>query len=166
MNFNPVVLAIPMYFILIGIEVLIDRFYNTRLYRLNDSLTNVSCGIGQQASGVFLKVISIGVYEFIFTNFSLFSLDLYFGWWTKFILVFFLYDLAYYWAHRMSHEINLFWGGHVVHHQSEEFNFSVALRQSWFQTIFTSPFSWPIALLGFDTTTFLLASGLNTVYQF
>jgi alkylglycerol monooxygenase len=80
--------------------------------------------------------------------------------------LFLLTDLAYYWAHRMSHEINLFWGGHVVHHQSEEYNLSVALRQSSFQVVWTFAFSLPIAVLGFETTDFILISALNTLYQF
>lgn len=75
-------------------------------------------------------------------------------------------DLAYYWAHRMSHEINLFWGGHVVHHQSEDYNLSVALRQSSFQVVWTFAFSLPLALLGFETTDFVLISAFNTLYQF
>jgi alkylglycerol monooxygenase len=74
--------------------------------------------------------------------------------------------VAYYWAHRMSHEINLFWGGHVVHHQSEEYNLSVALRQSSLQVIWTFAFNLPIAFLGFSTLDFVLVAALNTLYQF
>ena len=66
----------------------------------------------------------------------------------------------------MSHEINLFWGGHVVHHQSEEYNLSVALRQSSFQVVWTFFFYLPLAFIGFETTDFLLISALNTLYQF
>jgi hypothetical protein len=66
----------------------------------------------------------------------------------------------------MSHEINLFWGGHVVHHQSEDYNLSVALRQSSLQVVWTFSFSLPIALLGYDTIHFALISALNTLYQF
>ena len=66
----------------------------------------------------------------------------------------------------MSHEINLFWGGHVVHHQSEDYNLSVALRQSSLQVVWTFAFNLPIALLGFKTVDFALISALNTLYQF
>jgi hypothetical protein len=66
----------------------------------------------------------------------------------------------------MSHEVNLFWGGHVVHHQSEEYNLSVALRQSSLQTVWTFAFNLPIALLGFDPLHFVLVSAFNTLYQF
>jgi alkylglycerol monooxygenase len=77
-----------------------------------------------------------------------------------------LVDLAYYWAHRTSHEVNLFWGGHVVHHQSEDYNLSVALRQSSFQVIWTFAFSLPLAIVGFDTWDFAMISAFNTLYQF
>lgn len=110
-----------------------------------------------------MRVFAIGVYEVLYANFAFFSWDKTWAYW---LLLFLLTDLAYYWAHRMSHEINLFWGGHVVHHQSEEYNLSVALRQSSFQVIWTFGFSLPIALLGFDTLDFALISALNTLYQF
>jgi hypothetical protein len=75
-------------------------------------------------------------------------------------------DFAYYWAHRMSHEVNLFWGGHVVHHQSEEYNLSVALRQSSLQVVWTFAFNLPIAFLGYRTFDFVLVAAFNTLYQF
>jgi alkylglycerol monooxygenase len=141
----------------------VERLSHRKLYRLPDAIANLSCGITSQLSGLFMRVFAIGVYEVLYTNFAFFP-------WTKtwvyWLLLFLLVDLAYYWAHRMSHEINLFWGGHVVHHQSEEYNLSVALRQSSFQVIWTFGFSLPIALLGFDTLDFALISALNTLYQF
>jgi len=75
-------------------------------------------------------------------------------------------DFFYCGAHRLSHEMNLLWTGHVVHHQSEEYNLSVALRQSTFQKFFTTPFYWPLALLGFKSEWFLVVSAINLLYQF
>lgn len=163
MDFNPIVLSIPIFFILIGIELLIQRFSHKKLYRLQDALTNISCGITQQLSGLFLRILAIGVYQVVFHYFSLFTLE---RTWLYWIALFLLVDLAYYWAHRMSHEVNLFWGGHVVHHQSEDYNLSVALRQSSFQVVWTFAFSLPIAVLGFNTIDFALMSAFNTLYQF
>ncbi|MBN8653492.1 MAG: sterol desaturase family protein [Cytophagales bacterium] len=164
MNLNPIVLSIPIFFILIGIELVVERLSHKKLYRMPDAIANLSCGITSQLSGLFMRVFAIGVYELLYNNFALFT------WenknWIYWLVLFLLVDLAYYWAHRMSHEINLFWGGHVVHHQSEEYNLSVALRQSSFQVIWTFGFSLPIALLGFDTLHFALISALNTLYQF
>jgi alkylglycerol monooxygenase len=163
MNLNPIVLSIPIFFLLIGIELVVERLSHRKLYRFPDAIANLSCGITSQVSGLFLRVVAIGVYEVIFSNFALFKLE---HNWLYWVALFFLVDLAYYWAHRMSHEINLFWGGHVVHHQSEDYNLSVALRQSSFQVVWTFAFNLPLALIGFDTYDFVLMSALNTLYQF
>ena len=163
MNLNPIVLSIPIFFILIGIELLIERFTNKDLYRFPDAIANISCGITSQLSGLFLTFLGIGIYTILFEQFAFFHLQ---ATWYYWIILFLLVDLAYYWGHRMSHEVNLFWGGHVVHHQSEEYNLSVALRQSSLQTVWTFAFNLPIALLGFDPMHFVLVSAFNTLYQF
>jgi alkylglycerol monooxygenase len=163
MNVSPIVLSIPVFFLLIGIELTVERLSHRKLYRLPDAIANLSCGITSQLSGLFLRVLGIGVYELLYSNFALFTLPVN---WLYWVVLFLLVDLAYYWAHRMSHEVNLFWGGHVVHHQSEDYNLSVALRQSSFQVVWTFAFSLPIAVLGFDTYHFALIAAFNTLYQF
>lgn len=164
MNINPIVLSIPIFFLLIGIELLVERFTHQKLYRLPDAISNISCGITSQLSGLFLKIFGIGVYQLLFENFALFAPDS--SSWMYWVSLVLLVDFAYYWAHRMSHEVNLFWGGHVVHHQSEEYNLSVALRQSSLQVVWTFAFNLPIALLGFKTVDFVLVAAFNTLYQF
>ena len=163
MNVNPIILSIPIFFVLIGVELLVERFTHKELYRLPDAIANLSCGITSQLSGLFLRIFGIGIYQYLFEHFAFFSLERNWLYWVALIL---LVDLAYYWAHRMSHEINLFWGGHVVHHQSEDYNLSVALRQSSIQVIWTFAFSLPIAFLGFNTLDFALIAAFNTLYQF
>jgi alkylglycerol monooxygenase len=164
LNINPIVLSIPVFFLLIGIELLVERFTQKKLYRLPDAVSNISCGITSQLSGLFLAILGIMIYQLVFENFALFAPDN--TTWLYWIGLILLVDFAYYWAHRMSHEVNLFWGGHVVHHQSEEYNLSVALRQSSLQVIWTFAFNLPIALLGFSTTDFVYVSAFNTLYQF
>lgn len=164
MQLNPIVLSIPIFFILIGVELLVERFTHQKIYRLQDAIANLSCGITSQLSGLFLKIFGIGIYQLLFEHFAVLELDNE-TWW-YWVLLILLVDHSYYWAHRMSHEINLFWGGHVVHHQSEEYNLSVALRQSSLQVIWTFAFSLPIAFLGFRTFDFALISAFNTLYQF
>jgi sterol desaturase/sphingolipid hydroxylase (fatty acid hydroxylase superfamily) len=163
MDLDPIVLSIPIFFILIGIEIIVERLTHSKLYNLPDSIANLSCGITSQLSGLFLKIFAVGIYQLIFQIGALFTLERNWLYWLSLVL---LVDLAYYWAHRMSHEVNLFWGGHVVHHQSEEYNLSVALRQSSLQVIWTFAFNLPLALVGFQTTDFVLISALNTLYQF
>jgi alkylglycerol monooxygenase len=163
MNLSPVVIAIPMYFVLMGIELIALRFQNGPSYRLNDTLTNINCGIVSQVTGVFLKILSIGVYTWVYEKYRLFTIE---NSLIHLFILFVLYDFLYYWAHRYSHEINLFWGGHVVHHSSEEYNLSVALRQSSTQTIWTFSFYLPLALMGFDPVSLVVISGFNLLYQF
>ncbi len=163
MNINPIVLSIPVFFILIGLEVLIQHFASRKLYRLNDAVTNISCGITQQVSGVFLKLFGIGLYTLVYEYLRIWEIP---TTWYTLVILFVATDFAYYWAHRMSHEINLFWSGHVVHHQSEDYNLSVALRQSSFQVIWTSAFYFPLALIGFKPMDFALMAALTTLYQF
>ncbi|MCH2198185.1 MAG: sterol desaturase family protein [Flavobacteriales bacterium] len=86
--------------------------------------------------------------------------------WGAFILCFVAVDLAYYWSHRVSHQVNLFWTGHVVHHQSEEYNLSVALRQGAFQKMLMFWVYLPLAAIGFPPEWFLISMGFNLLYQF
>jgi sterol desaturase/sphingolipid hydroxylase (fatty acid hydroxylase superfamily) len=163
MDVSPVILAIPVFFILIGLEVGYGYYQNRKLYRLNDAVANISCGIVEQLTGVFAKVFTVAAYHFIYTKFAIFTLE---DTWYWILLCFIGVDFFYYWAHRLSHQVNLFWLGHIVHHQSEDYNLSVALRQSTFQKMFTFYFYFPLAFLGFKTEWFLLMGAFNLLYQF
>ncbi len=163
MSINPIILSIPIFFILIGLELVVDKLRNRSNYRFNDAITNISCGIGEQVTGVFFKIAVVGLYQFLFTHYALFPIPVN---WTTGLLLFIGVDFFYYWFHRYSHVINLFWGGHVVHHQSEEYNLSVALRQGWFQKFFSFGFYLPLAFIGFEPEQFLIVSSLVTLYQF
>jgi sterol desaturase/sphingolipid hydroxylase (fatty acid hydroxylase superfamily) len=163
MDLSPVILSIPLFFILIGLELLYTLLKRPDYYRVSDAVSNISCGIGDQVVGVFAKVLVIGVYHFLYVNYALFQFEQTIW---SFIILFVAADFIYYWVHRSSHEVNFLWAGHVVHHQSEDYNLSVALRQSWFHKFFTFAFYLPLALIGFSTEAFIWANGLNQLYQF
>ena len=158
-----IVLSIPIFFILIGIELLISRLRKSELYRFDDAVTNISCGILQQVSGVFFKTILIIGYIFLFDNFKLFDIEDSF---LTYTLLFVGVDFCYYWFHRYAHEVSILWGTHIVHHQSEEYNFSVALRQSSFQGFVSMIFYLPLALIGFNPVAFVTVNAFQTLYQF
>ncbi len=161
---NYILYAIPIFFLLMGVELVVARRQGRRLYRFNDAISDLGCGISQQVGGAFLSVITIGSYIWIYENIRLFELPLD-AWWT-WLIGFVLYDLCYYWLHRKSHEVNILWAGHAPHHQSEEYNLAVALRQGLFQNPFTAPFYWPLAVLGFHPVLFLVVGQIITLYQF
>src|SRR5882757_7297165 len=122
---------------------------NRALYRLPDAIVHMSCALTTQLSGCCIPLFPLVAPDLIYSRAALLHPTRN---WLYWLSLFLLVDLAYYWAHRTSHEVNLFWGGHVVHHQSEEYNLSVALRQSSFQVVWTFAFSLPLAVLGFETT--------------
>jgi len=163
MDFNPIILSIPIYFGLILIEWIYDLIKKKGIYRLADAYANISSGIFEQITGVFIKVFAIGIYVIFYDNFRIMEIP---TTWPYLILMWLAVDFSYYWAHRWSHTVNLFWLGHVVHHQSEDYNFSVALRQGALQKVFTFWVYLPMAILGFDPTWFVIIGALNTVYQF
>lgn len=159
-----IALAIPIFFALIGVEWLYARWRREALYRLNDSVSDLSTGILDQVLGVFTKAITVGAYAWIWERFRVADWQLASGW--TWLLCFLGVDFFYYWFHRVSHESNLPWGAHIVHHSSEEYNLSVALRQGALQSLWSFPFYLPLAWLGFPPLVFLACSSFDTLYQF
>ena len=159
-----IIYSIPVFFILIGVELLISKIRKLSYYRFNDAVTNLSCGIGSQVSGIFLKLLTVVAYIKLY-DMSPLKGKTPNAWW-MWILLFFAVDFFYYWFHRLAHEISIMWGSHVVHHQSEEYNLSVALRQAWYQGAFSFVFYLPLAMLGFEPAMFFVISQIVTLYQF
>lgn len=160
---NYIVYSIPVFFLLIGVELLFDKLKKTGYYRMNDALSNINAGITEQVTGAFLKAFVVGIYAWLFAEMRFFTIPANgFTW----VILFISVDFFYYWFHRYAHEINFLWGGHVVHHQSEEYNLSVALRQGAFQKFGSFAFYLPLALIGFDPVMFIVVSQFQTLYQF
>lgn len=164
MDFNPVILSIPLYFLLIGFELIYQLVKKAKIYRTNDAISNISCGISSQVTNAIWGVLSIAMYQYIYEYWSITTIP---DTWWSYVLLFLLVDLMYYWFHRASHEINFLWNvAHVVHHQSEDYNLSVALRQASLGGVFAMVFYLPLALIGFNTYAFLAVKGINLIYQF
>ncbi|WP_437752982.1 sterol desaturase family protein [Sorangium sp. So ce1389] len=163
MSSSLILLAVPVFFALIGVELWLCRRRGRRDYRFSDALANLSCGVGQQT---IVTLVSVGllVYVFLFERAAPVRLPP--GAVSTWLACFVAVDFCYYWAHRASHRVNFLWAAHAVHHQSEDYNLSVALRQSWAQRAFFWPFFWPLALLGFPPAVLVTTYTLNTLYQF
>jgi len=159
-----IVASIPLFFILIAIEMVAARVLERRVYRFADSFADLGCGMIEQLLGVLVKGSLFAAYLGLYSRVRLFELPE--GSWVVFAACLLGVDFLYYWFHRMSHEIGAFWAAHSVHHQSEEYNLSVALRQGAFQGFFSWVFYLPLAVLGFPPATFITCSALNTLYQF
>ncbi len=161
---NYILYAIPFFFLLIGLELLVDRWRGLSTYRLADSINSLSAGVLSQISGLLTKGLGLLTYGLALQHVALFELSAQQAW--VWVLAFVLYDFCYYWNHRLGHERNVLWAAHSVHHQSEDYNLSTALRQTSSGFLFSWIFYLPLAVLGVPLVVFLSVAALNLLYQF
>lgn len=161
---NPIVYAIPVFMLFVGLEAWLAWRRGLRVYRLHDALTSINIGAMSETIRALLKLLSLAVYAVVVERVGAFSWDLKSPW--VWVLAFFMYDFFYYWAHRSGHEVNLLWASHVVHHSSEDYNLSTALRQSSTNQVFYWLFYLPMAVVGIPVTVFVVIALISVVYQF
>jgi alkylglycerol monooxygenase len=141
---DPIALAVPFFFVLIGLELLLARRRGVSVYRFTDTLTDLSCGITSQVVLIFWAALQLAIYDGVYRHAHLLSLTPSWGRpWLPWVVAFIGVDLLYYWWHRLSHEVNFLWAAHVVHHQSEDYNLAVALRQAVLTSWTALPFYLP-----------------------
>lgn len=160
--------AIPFFFLMIGVELVIAWLTRKELYRFNDSIADLSCGIIDTILRIFLETVLFSGYLYLFHNWRLLEIDSWgpAGKWTAAIALLFAQDLCFYWFHRIAHEYASPWATHVVHHSSEEYNLTVALRQSALERCFAWVFYLPLAIIGFPPAWFAAIAAINLLYQF
>lgn len=159
---NLIVLAISGFIVLVAIEAVADTIMRRDLYEIKDSAASISMGLGSVAVGLVTKAMQLGIFSLIY-RFHIFNLG--YQWWV-WVLLFFGDEISYYCFHRASHECRLFWASHVVHHSSQRYNFSTALRQSWTGTITGWIFWMWLPLVGFHPIMVLTMQAISLLYQF
>ena len=161
-----IVLATPVFFALIAIEWFISVRRRKHPYRFADALSSMSLGLLSQTSAVFTKVLTVGIYTAVFEHVALVRND---AFWTSlpgWLIALVLYDFLYYWNHRMGHEVGVLWAAHVVHHQSQQYNLSTALRQPASYALLSWLFYLPMALAGVPPLVFVVVGLIDLLYQF
>jgi len=158
-----IAIAVPFFLALILAEFIYGIIRGRNTYRLNDTINSLSMGSLSSLSGLIIVGGSALIYEFVVNAFALtqLSADSTLVW----IATFIFYDLAYYWKHRLGHEVALFWGSHVSHHQSEDYNLGTALRQTsidFHGFLFLIPFF----IAGVPGEVLVATVSLNLIYQF
>jgi alkylglycerol monooxygenase len=163
-NVNPILFALPIFGLAMALELWVSARRGIKTYAFADSLTSLNAGILNQVMDVLLKAASLIPYAWVLNNFSLFSwsLDNPLHW----VLALLLYDFCYYWLHRAGHEINLLWAVHSVHHSSEHYNLSTALRQPAFAVLFNWPFFLVLAVLGVPVEMMVAVGLIDLLYQY
>lgn len=161
---NYVLYAVPVFFLLIGLELLADRWRGVRTYRTADAINSLSAGVLSITCGLLTKTVGVLTYTLAWQHLGLLAPDPASPW--TWVAAFVFYDFCYYWNHRLGHERNVLWAAHSVHHQSEEYNLSTALRQTSTGFIFGWIFYLPMALAGIPPLVFLTVAAMNLLYQF
>ncbi|WP_100658479.1 sterol desaturase family protein [Alteromonas flava] len=154
--------AIPGFFILMALELAFDYSRKTGYYRLNDAIASLSIGMLSRVATIIKTLIPLSVYALLAEQMALFSWP---DGWHYWLLAFVIYDFLYYWNHRLGHEVSILWAAHVVHHSSEEYNLTTALRQTS-GSILNWIFFIPMAFLGIPFEMLATIAALNLVYQF
>ena len=166
-----IVFAFPVFLLLIALEFWWDQ-RQARLrgsvssFGLSDSLNSLSLGLMSQLTGVLSKFIGLLLYAAVFDSIALFpDAELWkhpLGW----LLALIIYDFCYYWLHRGGHRISLLWAAHSVHHQSQYYNLTTALRQTSTGAFFGWIFYLPMAVLGVPPLVFGIVALVDLLYQF
>ncbi len=160
---NAVQLATPAFVALVAAEMVAVRLGARGAYDWRDSATSLLLGLGSTLAGAIFGATVVAAYVWAW-QFRLW--DVPDAWWSA-MLCFVLDDLAYYAFHRSAHRVRWFWASHVVHHSSQHYNLTTALRQSWTGFIALSfVFRLPLLLVGFSPLLVLFCVGVNLVYQF
>ncbi|HWJ05113.1 MAG TPA: sterol desaturase family protein [Steroidobacteraceae bacterium] len=160
-----IAIATPFFFLLIALEGWIARRRGLAgAYRLNDSVNSLSLGVMSQVTNLFVKALTIGLYAWVFDHvaLALWPKD---QWWAWAAAIVF-YDFCYYWNHRLGHESAVFWASHVVHHQSQRYNLSTALRQTSSGALLGWIFYLPMAIAGVPPEMFAVAAIVDLLYQY
>jgi sterol desaturase/sphingolipid hydroxylase (fatty acid hydroxylase superfamily) len=164
-----IVFATPVFFLLIALEFAWGRAKGRNTYRLQDAISSIGLGMMSQFTAVFTRLLRVGVYTAIYASFSLVPLDAaqeFWGSWYGWVLALIFYDFCYYWLHRAGHEVAVFWAAHVVHHQSQDYNLSTALRQTSSGAFLGWIFYIPMALAGVPPMVFGIVALIDLLYQF
>lgn len=159
-----IIAAIPFFFLLIAIELVVDKIRKTGYYQFNDAVNSLNLGVFSRVTGILKAMLPLSVYVWLYQEHRI--VDIPNDHWAVWIFAFVVYDLGYYWVHRLSHRVSIMWASHVVHHSSEEFNLTTALRQTSTPALFAWVIYLPMAVIGVSPELAVACGSLNLIYQF
>jgi sterol desaturase/sphingolipid hydroxylase (fatty acid hydroxylase superfamily) len=157
-------IAMPAFLILVLLEKWYGVMKGNDTVRQNDMISSLSSGVTNVTKDVLGLSIAIISYEYLVDKIAIVHVQ---ATWAIYLIAFMALDFAGYWVHRISHEYNLFWNNHIIHHSSEEFNLACALRQS--VSVFFKLFALfliPAALFGVPGTVIAIVAPLHLFAQF
>lgn len=154
--------AIPIFVITVIVEAILTVKVKLDEYEFKDAATSITMGLGNVALGLLSKGVMFALFIWLY-KYRFFTIP--FTWWAWVVLLF-AEDFVYYWNHRIAHESRLFWASHVVHHSSQKYNLSTALRQTWTGGFYTFIFWLPLILVGFHPIMIITQMSISLLYQY
>ncbi len=155
--------AVPFFFVTVILESLITRHERPKKYEIRDTAASITMGIGSLVSGILNKIFVVWLLFGAYENFRIFTIP--FTWWA-WVLILFADDICYYFLHRYGHEVRFLWASHIVHHSSQKYNLSTALRQTWTGNFFTIVFYLVLPFFGFHPLMILTQMSVSLIYQY
>jgi len=159
-----VAFIIPAFFTFLGIEYWIAKRKNREhLFNYENSVANISVGIAERLLNLFITGAFYGLYYWVYEHYALTNIP---NHWSVWVLLLFATDFVWYWYHRLGHEINIFWGAHIVHHHSEDFNYTVSARITTLQAIVRNLFWCVLPFVGFHPAMVIAILVVHGTYSF
>ncbi len=157
-------IVIPIFFILIIVEEIASRVMGIKVNRSADMISSLSSGITNTTKDAMKLSIVLISYSWFLERLIVYKLE---PLWAAVFIAVIVQDFTGYWLHRLNHRVNVFWNRHIIHHSSEEFNLSCALRQSVSETVhFGAILMIPAALLGVPAKIFTIIGPIHLFMQF
>lgn len=164
MNIHLLPLFIPAMFLVVGIEWLHDKAHGHQHFKFESSIMNICCGLIERIMDVYLFIGLFLWFNYLQTHVGI--LDISPTSPVAWLVLMIALDFLIYWYHRGGHTINLLWGAHVTHHQCEQFNLTVAFRNSIFPYLFRGIVLSLLAVAGYGGEMIILALTINGIWQF
>lgn len=163
MNINYMAIAVPFFLFFIGLEYWFSKRLNRPVFNFNSSIANMNVGVAERLIDMFTAAGFFFFYDYLHKHFAIFDIKPTLLLWIALILS---TDLIWYWYHRLGHKVNLFWGFHVVHHTSKEFNYTAGTRITVFQAVIRTLFWSVLPVVGFPASMITIMLIVHGLYPF
>lgn len=163
-NINFLAFAMPAFFLFVYLEYkLAQRRNRPEIFNYESSVSNISIGLAERLINLFIAASFYQLFYHIYNHYRIFDIPSTVLIWIGLILA---TDFVWYWYHRLGHEVNFFWAAHIVHHHSEEFNFTAAARITTFQAIIRTGFWCILPFFGFHPKMVITMLIVHGAYSF
>ena len=163
MNLNYMAIAVPFFLFFIGLEYWASKRLGKPVFNFNTSIANMNVGVAERLIDMFTAGAFFFFYDYLHQHFAIFNIKPTILMWIALVLS---TDLIWYWYHRLGHKVNLFWGFHVVHHTSEEFNYTAGTRITFFQAVVRTLFWSVLPVIGFPASMITIMLIVHGLYPF